>query len=407
MKSALEGIKILDVTGGGPARLAATMLGDMGAEVIKIDLPPGAGNRGVGDGIDYLPTDPQELERLTANDSSARNKEYVAINLRTEGGQRVFHRLVGTSDVILESFRPGVMDRMNVGFKAVSKTNPRIIYCAVSGYGQTGPYSPLPGHDANYVSMAGIQGLIGGSQNEAPVFALNIVADMAIGFQQSVIGILMALCARERTGRGQMVDVSLSGGIIPFIAGIPQVMDYLYSGTAPRRGETVLNGNQPYYAAYRTKDNKWLTICPLEPKFWTNMCRALDRLDLVPQQYDPAMNDKLLAELREIFIGKTRDEWFDLLAKADVPVGKVLDLEEILSDPQLLHREMIIEMEHPRFGKVRQMGFGVKFSDTPGEIRRMGSLLGQDTDRVLLAAGYSPAELDELRQRGAIYQRVS
>ncbi len=220
MQSALDGVKVLDVTGVGPARLAATMLGDMGADVIKIDLPPGAGSRGVGDGIDYLPKDPTELLRLTANDSSARNKAYVAINLRTEGGQRVFHRLVETSDVILEAFRPGVMDRMNAGYKAVSKTNPRIIYCAVSGYGQTGPYSNLPGHDANYVSMSGLQGLIGDSQDEAPVFALNIVADLAIAFQQSVIGILLAICARERTGRGQMVDISMSAGIVPFLAGI-------------------------------------------------------------------------------------------------------------------------------------------------------------------------------------------
>jgi crotonobetainyl-CoA:carnitine CoA-transferase CaiB-like acyl-CoA transferase len=403
LKSALGGIKVLDVTGGGPARLAATMLGDMGADVIKIDLPPGAGSRGVGDGIDYLPTDPQELQRLAANDSSARNKEYVAINLRTEGGQRVFHRLVETSDVILESFRPGVMDRMNVGYKAVSKTNPMIIYCAVSGYGQTGPYSNLPGHDANYVSMAGVQGLIGNSREEAPVFALNIVADMAVAFQHSVIGILLALCARERTGRGQMVDISMTDGIIPFLAGIPQVMDYFYSGFAPQRGEAVLSGNRPYYAAYRTRDNKWLTLCPLEPKFWGNMCHALGRQDLIPQQYDPAMNGTLLAELREIFLTKTRDEWFDLLAKADVPVGKVLDLEEISSDPQLLHRQMIMEMDHPTFGKVRQLGFGIKFSDTPGTIRRLGGLLGQDTDKVLTAAGYSPAEIDELRRQGAVY----
>ncbi len=342
------------------------MLGDMGAAVIKIDLPPGAGSRGVGDGIDYLPTDPHELQRLTANDSSARNKEYVSINLRTEGGQRVFHRLAETSDVIVEGFRPGVMERMNIGYHAVSRTNPGIIYCAVSGYGQTGPYSSLPGHDANYVSMAGIQGLLGTSREEAPAFALNIVADLAIAFQQSVIGILMALCARERTGRGQMVDISMSAGMVPFMAGIPQVMDYLYSGVAPRRGEMVLSGTQPYYAAYRTRDNKWLTLCPLEPKFWGNMCRALDRQDLIPQQYDPTRSGALLAELKKIFLTRTRDEWFDLLARADVPVGKVLDLDEISSDPQLVHRQMVIEMEHPELGRVRQLGFGIKLSDTPG-----------------------------------------
>ncbi len=165
----------------------------------------------------------------------------------------------------------------------------------------------------------------------------------------------------------------------------------------------MLSGNQPYYAAYRTGDNKWLTICPMEPKFWGNLCRALGRQDLIPQQYDQTKTDTLLAELRNIFLTKTRDEWFDLLAKADVPVGKVLDLEEVSSDPQLVHREMTMEVEHPTLGKVRQLGFGIKLSDTPGTIRSLGGLLGQDTDKVLIAAGYSMADIEKLRSQGSIY----
>jgi len=403
LASALSGIKVLDLSGMGPSGLATWMLGDMGAEVIKIDLPPGAGNRGVGDGIDYLPADRLEAERLAANTTPGRNKKYLALNLRTTAGQSVFHRLAEKSDVILESFRPGVMDRMNAGYKVVSKINPRIIYCAVSGYGQTGPYSNLPGHDGNYVSMAGVQGLIGSREDEAPVFALNIVADMAVAFQQAVIGILLAICARERTGRGQMVDISMTDGVVSLLAGIPQATDYFYSGVAPRRGNMVLSGDRPYYAAYRTRDNKWLTLCPLEPKFWGNMCRALGRPELIPQQYDPAKNDELLADLKQIFLTKNRDEWFDLLARADVPVAKVLDIDELFSDPQVVHRQMVLEMDHPKFGKVRQLGFAIKLSDTPGTVRSFGGLLGQDTDEVMSATGYAAAEIADLRQQGVIY----
>ena len=403
MASALSGVRVLDVTGNGPAALAAGMLGDMGADVIKIDLPPGAGPRGVGDGIEYLPQDRLEAEKMAANTSPGRNKKNMAINLRIKAGQDVFHRLVKASDVIIEGFRPGVMDRMNVGYKDVAKTNPRIVYCAVSGYGQTGPYSNLPGHDGNYVSMAGIQGLIGRRLDEAPVFALNLVADMGVAYLQAVIGILLALHARERTGRGQMVDISMTDGSMAFLAGIPQVTDYFYSGAALRRGQSVLSGNQPYYHIYRTRDDKWLTLCPLEPKFWANMCRALDRPQFIPHEFDAARADEMLAELQRIFLTKTRDEWFDLLAKADVAVAKVLDIDELFSDPQVLHRQMVMELEHPKFGKVRQLGFPIKLSDTPGTVRRFGGLLGQDTSEVMADEGYSVNEIADLRRQGAIY----
>ncbi len=379
------------------------VLGDMGADVIKIELPPGGGNRGVGDGIVYGPDDPVEAERLAAMTAPGRNKRLLSLSLRSEAGQMVFHKLVQTADVVLEGFRPGVMDRMNCGYEKLSSINPRLIYCAVSGYGQTGPYSGLPGHDANYVSMGGVQDLIGTSSDEAPVFAVNIVADLAIAFQNAVIGILLALSARERTGRGQMVDVSMTDGVVSLLAGIPEATDHFYTKAVPRRGRMALSGNRPYYCAYKTADDKWLTICPLEPKFWKNMCLALGREDFVPQQYDPGSEDALLDELKRIFATRTRDEWFDLLAKADVPVGKVLELDELFADPHVLHRQMVLEIDHPRFGKVKQLGFGIKMSDTPGTVRRIGGLLGRDTDEVMAEAGYSATEIEGLRGQGVIY----
>jgi crotonobetainyl-CoA:carnitine CoA-transferase CaiB-like acyl-CoA transferase len=403
LASALSGIKVLDLSGLGPASIAAMMLGDMGAEVIKIELPPGSGSRGVGDGLVYFPEDQFEAEKMAANSSVNRNKKNLALNLRTEEGQRVFHKLAETADIILEAFRPGVMDRMNVGYEAMSKTNPRIVYCAVSGYGQTGPYRKFPGHDANYASMGGVQALIGPSRDGAPVVALNIVADMAIAVLNAAIGILLAICARERTGRGQMVDISMTDGVVGLLTGIPGAAEYFYNGVVPQRGETMTSGNVPYYTIYETKDGKWLSVCPIEPRFWANLCRVLGREEYIPVQFDPDKKDEMLSDLTKIFLTKTRDEWFDSLTKEDVPVGKVLELDELFKDPQVLERQMVVEMDHPKFGKVRHTGMSIKLSDTPGTIRSLGGLLGRDTNEVMSAAGYSQADIDGLREQGVVY----
>jgi len=403
LASALSGIKVLDMTGLGPSSVAAMMMGDMGAEVIKIDLPPGGGSRGVGEGIPFMPTEEEEVERANAWTATNRNKKSVAINLRTEAGQRVFQKLAQTSDVIIESFRPGVMDRMNAGYQAISKINPRIIYCSVSGYGQTGPYRNFPGHDANYSGMGGVLGLTGESQEGKPVIALNIVADIAVAVFEAVIGILLAVCARERTGRGQHVDISMTDGVVSLLTVVPGAEEYLYSQVLPRRGETMTSGNRPYYAVYQTKDKKYLSVCPIEPRFWGNLCHTIGREDLIPQQFDPSKEGELRSQLSQIFLTKSRDEWFELLTKADVPVGKVLDMDELFSDPQILHRQMVIELNHPKFGKVKQIGIGIKLSDTPGAVRTLAHRLGQDTDEVLSGLGYSQSDMKDLRQQGAIY----
>ncbi len=208
-------------------------LADMGAEVIKLDMPPGGGHRGVGDGLDYFPESADEAEKMTAYVAINRNKKGVAVNLRTEAGQKIFHKLAAISDVVIESFRPGVMDRMNVGYEALSKTNSRIIYCAVSGYGQTGPYKSFPGHDANYAGLGGVLGLTGERSDDTPVVALNVVADLAVAYLNATVGVLLAVCARERTGKGQLVDISMADGVVALLAGIPGATEYFYSAIAP------------------------------------------------------------------------------------------------------------------------------------------------------------------------------
>lgn len=403
MALALSGIKVLDMTGLGPTSIAAMTLADMGAEVLKIDLPPGGGSRGVGDGLPYFPESDEEAAKMQAFMSTNRNKRNMAINLRQEQGQKIFHKLAADYDVIIESFRPGVMDRMNAGYEAISKVNPRLIYCSVSGYGQTGPYRSFPGHDANYAGMGGILGLTGVSRDGAPVIALNIVADMAIAVLQAIIGVLLGICARERTGRGQHVDISMTDGVIGLLIGVPGPGEYFYSKQLPVRGETMTSGTLPFYSVYQTKDDKWLTACPVEPRFFANMCRAFGKEELIPYQFDESKKEELFSEFRKIFLTKTRDEWFDLLTKADVPVGKVLEMDELAKDPQIMARNMITEFNHPKFGKVPQVGIAIKLSDTPGEIRHLGVTLGTNTREVMAGLGYSEAQVDELRQAGIIY----
>lgn len=403
MASALSGLRVLDLTGLGPSSLVSMTMGDMGAEVIKLDMPPGGGHKGVGEGLDYFPAEAEEAERMTAYVAINRNKKSIAVNLRTEAGQRVFHRLAAVSDVVIESFRPGVMDRMNVGYKALSQTNPRIIYCAVSGYGQTGPYKSFPGHDANYAGLGGVLGLTGDRSDGPPVIALNVVADLAIAYLNATIGVLLAICARERTGKGQLVDISMADGVVALLAGIPGATEYFYSRVLPRRGETLTSGNSPFYAPYQTQDGKYITICPIEPRFWQNMCRALGREDLIPHEFAPSpKKEEMLNDLKKIFLTKTRDEWFDLLTKADVPVGKVLDVDEVFKDPQVIYRQMVVEVAHPRFGKIRQVGISIKLSDTPGEIRSLAMPLGRHTEEVLSSLGYSKTEIQALRQENIV-----
>jgi crotonobetainyl-CoA:carnitine CoA-transferase CaiB-like acyl-CoA transferase len=296
------------------------------------------------------------------------------------------------------------MDRMNVGYPALSKINPRIIYCAVSGYGQTGPYRMYPGHDGNYAGFGGILGMTGDRVGGPPVMALNVVADMAVAYLNALVGILLAICARERTGKGQMVDVSMMDGVVGLLAGVPGAVEYPFSGALPVRGDTLTSGTHPFYSVYETKDKKYVSICPIEPRFWANMCKALGRDDLLSQEFAPSpKREEIIKDLRKIFLTKTRDEWFDTLVKADVPIGKVLDIDEVFKDPQALARQMVLDIAHPKFGKVKQVGISIKLSDTPGSVRSLAVSLAHDTEEVMAGLGYSKAEIEKLRGEGAIH----
>ncbi len=398
MVSALSGIKVLDITGIGPASFAAQILGDMGAEVIKISQPPKGATRGVGLGVEFI----EGMDASMPLDT-IRNKKNMGINLKTEAGKGLFRKMAETADVIVESFRPGVMERFGLAYETLAETNPRLIYCAVSGYGQDGPYRNLSGHDANYTAMAGALGLVGLSKDEPPVLPQNTVADFTTAILQAAVGVLLAVCARERTGRGQFVDVSMMDGALATLSILPEIGDYFINGVVPKRGEGLFTGTQPWYAAYQTADEKYITLCPIEPHFWNNMCHALDREDLISKWFSPD-KDAVFDELRQIFRTKTSDEWFDLLSEADVPVGKVQDIDEAFSDPHVLHRRMVIEVEHPRHGKkVKQIGFPIKFSDTPWQLQIPPARLGEHTEEIVTGLGYSRDEINKMSEDGDIY----
>jgi crotonobetainyl-CoA:carnitine CoA-transferase CaiB-like acyl-CoA transferase len=393
----LDGIKIVELARVAPGEFCTMMLADMGADVLKIETPE--------------PQTPGDAEaaRRAAFAFVNRNKRSMALNLKSPAGQAIFKKLAAGADVIVEGFRPGVMKRLGGDYEAISALNPRIVYCSLSGFGQDGPYKSYPAHDMNYLSLAGMLGLIG-EPDRKPAIPLNVVADYGGASLHGALGIVLALYGREKTGRGQHVDVSYLDTTLNLLAATPNMRFFFSDGTAPRRGAGFLGGSYPYYAIYETRDGKLLTIGCTEPWLWENFCKAIGRPDFArfarkPDQFVRRANaeeDAARREVEGIIRTKNRDEWYELLVKADVCVGKVYDVEEMARDPQVNHRQMIVDIEHPVHGKVRQFGIAIKMSETPGTIRRAAPLSGEHTEDVLKDLGMDAAEIAALRATGAI-----
>jgi len=397
---AIEGVRVLDLTWQGPGPFCTFVLGDMGAEIIKIMAPPTAGARQAarGGGV-------KEAVYQAAN----RNKKSILLNLKSDEGRKIFHQLAEQADVIVEGFRPGVAGRLGIDYQTMSQMNPKIIYCSITGYGQDGPYRDLSGHDINYISFAGALDLIG-EPDRPPVIPLNLVADYGAGGKDAVIGILSALIAREKTGKGQHVDISLTDSVISLLTE-PLLGPYFLTGVSPRRGENDLAGAAPYYNIYETKDGKYITLGCLEPWLWVNLCQAIGKEEFIPfnmmrsrspKEEDDKKAQEITSCLRELFLTRTQDEWFEELSPKDVPIGKVCSLEEVFADPQVRHRQMVLEVEHPAVGKVKQVGIAIKLSDTPGAVRSLPPVTGEHTDEVLTGLGYNAEKINELRQAGVI-----
>jgi len=388
----LNGVRVLDLSRLLPGDYCTMILGDVGAEVIKIEEP------GLGDYIRWVPPliNGQSVSHLMLN----RNKKSMKLNLKTEKGREVFFKLVEKSDVVIECFRPGVVKRLGIDYESVSKVNPRIVYCSMSGYGQSGPYRDMPGHDVNYIGYGGILGITGPSGG-APVIPGVQIADLTTGLMAAT-AILAALLARERMGSGQYVDVSFLDVVTSLIV-LPAAF-YIGEGRSPKRGEWLLNGGFPCYNIYETKDGNYITIGCLEEEFWANLCRSLGIMDFVKYQYttDDAKLKEMFQAIRKIFKTRTLNEWIKLLSKEDVPCGPVYDLGGVFKDPQILHRKMIVEVEYPGVGKVKQLSTPMKFSETPCEIRSPPPSFGEHTDEILKWLGYAEGEILNMREKGAI-----
>ncbi len=393
----LDGIRIVDLSALAPGPFCSMVLSDLGADVLLVEPPPGATSRG--------PFDPtNDLVRDAAFDPFRRNKRSIILNLKDKEAQQVVQRLAKNTDVFMEGFRPGVTERLGVDYQTLRKVNQRIVYCSITGFGQDGPYKNLPGHDVNYLSIAGVLGIIGNSDGK-PVPPYNIIADFAAGGLLSAVSILSALWARQKTGEGQHIDISLTDGSVYLLAQI--AYDYFHKGAKVRPGRMRLNGGFPDYDTYICKDGEYISVGCLETKFWENLCKALRKEEFInarPPGDKPEGGAHIRAEFARIFLTKTRDEWFTYLFDKDVAVAKVNHVEEIERDPHLLARQMIVDVPGPRGQKYRQVGVGPRLSATPGKIRSTGVPQGGSTREVLAEMGYATSEIERLIATGAAVQ---
>ena len=385
----LDDIRILDLSRLAPGPFASMLLGDLGADVLLIE-PPSDSKAGAGAGF----------RGGEALDALRRNKRSIVLNLRDEEARDVFYKLAESADVVLEGFRPGVVKRLGVDYETLRTKNPRLVYCSLSGFGQTGPYSSNVGHDINYISIGGALGMIGNSPDAPPAIPMNVIADFAGGGLHAAFGILAALHARERTGQGQNIDIAMSDGVLYLLA--QTISGYFSNGRVPERGDTVLNGAVPAYNVYQCQDGGWISIGSLEPHFWANLCTVMGREDFIAHQYDGDKRDEIFAHFRQQFMSRGRDEWFEILTKTDICAAPIYSLDEALQDAHNIARKMIVEVDGGELGTIKQVGIGTKLSETPGEIRSVGPVAGQDTDAVLGTLGFDAAGIASLRERGAV-----
>ncbi|MFL5843810.1 MAG: CaiB/BaiF CoA transferase family protein [Solirubrobacteraceae bacterium] len=397
MSLPLEGVKVLDLTRLLPGGYCSLLLADFGADVIKVE------DTGMGDYIRWsLPF----VEGAADSAKGAlflalnRNKRSIRIDLKNPGGQATLLRLVKDADVLLEGFRPGVLDRLGVGYDVLLEANPGLVICPITGYGQDGPYRDRSGHDMNYLGLIGVLGMQGEGPDRTPVQGAGQMADLGGGGLMAAFGVLAALHHRDRTGEGQVVDVSMADGALSWMAMVaPRV---LMGEAPPERGRDTLTGLYVCYRPYRCADG-WVTFGALEPKFFQAWCHGVGREDLVEQQFE-APGSEAHAQIEAVFLARTRDEWQAFASEVDCCLEPVLDMAEALDSELVRAREMVVEIEQPGAQKpVPLLGVPVKMSVTPGDPHRLpGPGLGEHTEDVLHEAGFSADEIAGLLESGAV-----
>jgi alpha-methylacyl-CoA racemase len=396
----LSGIRVLDLSRLLPGGFCSLLLADFGADVLKVE------DTGAGDYVRWAPPYYEGAERSASSAfflALNRNKSSIRVNLKSEEGREVLLRLVREADVLLESFRPGVLDRLGVGYDALREVNPRLVYCAITGYGQDGPNRDRPGHDMNYLGLVGLLGLTG-DRGGPPVQAAGQIADVGGGALTAAFGILAALRERDSSGEGQLVDVSMADGSLSWLGMV--AARYFCDGVAPERGDLELAGALVCYRPYECADG-WVTLGALEPKFWQAFCRGVGREDLIDKQFERP-GSEAHAAVQEIFRARSREEWQAFASEHDCCLEPVLGLDEALGSELVRERDMVVELEQPGAERaVRLLGVPVKLSRTPGDAARApGPGLGEHTDEVLASLGYAPEEVAALKEAGAVAGRA-
>lgn len=368
----LQSIRVLDLSRLLPGPFCTMLLADFGAEVIKIEAPE------LGDYARHY--EPKIDENSVMFHSLNRNKKSVTLDLKTDEGKDQFLQMVGKADVVVESFRPGVMKRLGLDFPVLEKINPRLIYCAISGYGQTGPYAEMPGHDINYISYAGLLELMG-EKDGKPIVPAVQVADLAGGAYPAVTGILLALLEREKSGKGQFIDISMMDGVISLLQST--LPNYLMKNIPSKRGEQMLSGGLACYEVYQTKDGRWLAVGALEMKFWRVFCQKIGKPEWIALLNEPdEVQYKLKHDIQTVMYTKTLAEWMDIFEDAEACVSPVLNFAELVNHPQVQARKMFEAIEQDGI-PVKHIGIPIKLSRTPGKIRAAAPKLGEHTEYYL------------------------
>ncbi|MCS6795644.1 MAG: CaiB/BaiF CoA-transferase family protein [Raineya sp.] len=396
-KKPLEGIRILDLSRLLPGPLATMFLADMGAEVIKIENPAQP---------DYVrnfpPVYEAEGKEFSANYLAFnRSKKSLTLDYTQSAGKEIFWQLLKTADVVVEQFRPGYLDKLGIGYSEASKINEKIIYVSITGYGQTGTYSHLAGHDLNYLSHSGVLSLIG-EAGKAPSLPAVQLADIAGGSYMAIIGTLAALQARIHTHKGQHVDVSMTEGIMPLLM-VP-FTHYQATKQAQRRGETPLAGMFPNYNVYMCKDGKYISFAALEPKFWIKFCNVVQKPEFLgfamPQDTKQMQQNK--ATLQAFFLTQDREYWLQLGKEHDLLISPVYEIDEIEKDMHLQERNMFLTLKHPQIGDITTLGFPIKFSETPASPTHIAPELGENSFEILQSLGFSIDEIENLKAQKVI-----
>jgi len=379
-RGALSGLLVLDLSRLLPGPYGTMILADHGARVIAIE------DRRFRN---------EEIFPATVN----RNKEHMTLNLKTDEGREIFYRLASAADVVVEGFRPGVVQRLGVDYETIQQINPRIVYCAVTGYGQTGPLRNRAGHDVNYLAHAGVLDLIGEADRPPAIPGVQI-ADMAGGGLNAAVGILLALLARGKNGRGQYIDISMTDGAASLLS--LQLHFQQIDGRSPRRGDSRFSHRYACYNTYETRDGRYIAIGAVENRFWQKLCVHLEVPEYSALQFDEERRKEILAFMRGSIRKKTLAQWEEDLADIDACWAPVRTLDDVLQAPLFRERDMVVKIEGEAGGTTPLLGTPIKLSDTPGGIRTAPPAFGGNTHAILSEFGYSIEEIRELEEKGVV-----